>query len=123
MKDGAQKFATVDNVLYNVSDDEAVMVVYPGGKPETEYTIPTEVNGKAVTSTAMHLFRNNSVLKKVTVPGKHYKLGWLHFNGRKAIEEIVLEHENSSVNRLGNLHRDEYRQQGHCEKRRSCKDF
>lgn len=33
MKDGAQKFATVDNVLYNVSDDEAVMVVYPGGKP------------------------------------------------------------------------------------------
>lgn len=78
MKDGAQKFATVDNVLYNVSDDEAVMVVYPGGKPETEYTIPTEVNGKAVTSTAMHLFRNNSVLKKVTVPGKHYKLGWLH---------------------------------------------
>lgn len=93
MKDGAQKFATVDNVLYNVSDDEAVMVVYPGGKPETEYTIPTEVNGKAVTSTAMHLFRNNSVLKKVTVPASITSLGGYTFNGMKAIEEIVLEHE------------------------------
>ena len=69
------------------------MVVYPGGKPETEYTIPTEVNGKAVTSTAMHLFRNNSVLKKVTVPASITSLGGYTFNGMKAIEEIVLEHE------------------------------
>ena len=93
MKDGAQKFAAVDNVLYNVSSDEAVMVVYPGGKTETEYTIPTEVNGKAVTSTAMHLFRNNPVLKKVTVPARITSLGGYTFNGMKAIEEIVLEHE------------------------------
>ena len=93
MKDGAQKFAAVDNVLYNVSSDEAVMVVYPGGKTETEYTIPTEVNGKAVTSTALHLFRNNPVLKKVTVPASITSLGGYTFNGMKAIEEIVLEHE------------------------------
>ena len=40
----------------------------------------------------MHLFRNNSVLKKVTVPASITSLV-ATFNGMKAIEEIVLEHE------------------------------
>ncbi len=93
MKEGAQNFAAVDNILYNVSGDNAVMVVYPGGKTETEYTIPAEVNGKAITSTAMHVFRSNAVLKKVTVPSTVTSLGGFTFNGMKAIEQIVLEHE------------------------------
>ena len=69
------------------------MVVYPGGKIETEFTIPAEINGKAVTSTAMHVFRNNPVLKKVTVPATVTSLGGFTFNGMKAIEEIILEHD------------------------------
>lgn len=93
VKEGAQSFAAVDNILYNVSGDDAVMVAYPGGKTETEFTIPTEVNGKAVTSTAMHVFRNNAVLKKVTVPAAITSLGGYTFNGMTAIEEIVFEHE------------------------------
>ena len=93
LKDGAQSFAASDNILYNVSGADAVMVVYPGGKIETEFTIPAEINGKAVTSTAMHVFRNNPVLKKVTVPATVTSLGGFTFNGMKAIEEITLEHE------------------------------
>ncbi len=93
VKDGAQKFAAEDNILYNVGGDDAVMVAYPGGKTETEFTIPADIDGKTVTSTAMHLFRNNSVLKKVTVPSTVTSLGGYTFNGMKAIERIVLEHE------------------------------
>lgn len=93
LKDGAQSFAASDNILYNLSGADAVMVVYPGGKIETEFTIPAEINGKAVTSTAMHVFRNNPVLKKVTVPATVTSLGGYTFNGMKAIEEITLEHE------------------------------
>ena len=93
LKDGAHSFAASDNILYNVSGADAVMVVYPGGKIETEFTIPAEINGKAVTSTAMHVFRNNPVLKKVTVPATVTSLGGFTFNGMKAIEEITLEHE------------------------------
>ncbi len=40
VKEGAQSFAAVDNILYNVSGDDAVMVAYPGGKTETEFTNP-----------------------------------------------------------------------------------
>ena len=93
LKEGAQNFAASDNILYNVSGDTAVMVTYPGGKTETEFTIPAEINGKAVTSTAMHVFRNNPTLKKVTVPATVTSLGGYTFNGMKAIEEIILEHE------------------------------
>ena len=93
LKEGAQNFAVSDNILYNVSGDTAVMVTYPGGKTETEFTIPAEINGKAVTSTAMHVFRNNPTLKKVTVPTTVTSLGGYTFNGMKAIEEIILEHE------------------------------
>lgn len=93
LKDGAQNFAVSDNILYNVSGDTAVMVVYPGGKTETEFTIPSEINGKTIGSTAMHVFRNNPVLKKVTVPATVTSLGGYTFNSMKAIEEITLEHE------------------------------
>lgn len=93
LKEGAQNFAVSDNILYNVSGDTAVMVTYPGGKTETEFTIPAEINGKVVTSTAMHVFRNNPTLKKVTVPATVTSLGGYTFNGMKAIEEIILEHE------------------------------
>ena len=93
LKEGAQNFAVSDNILYNVSGDTAVMVTYPGGKTETEFTIPAEINGKVVTSTAMHVFRNNPTLKKVTVPATVTSLGGYTFNGMKAIEEITLEHE------------------------------
>lgn len=54
-------------------------MVYPGGKIETELSIPAEINGKAVTSTAMHVFRNNPVLKKVTVPATVTKLRRIYF--------------------------------------------
>lgn len=93
LKDGAQNFAVSDNILYNVSGDTAVMVVYPGGKTETEFTIPSEINGKTIGSTAMHVFRNNPVLKKVTVPATVTSLGGYTFNSMKAIEEIILEHD------------------------------
>ena len=93
LKEGAQDFTVSDNILYNVSGDNAVMVIYPGGKTETEFTIPAEINGKTVDTTAMHVFRNNSVLKKVTVPATVTTLGGYTFNGMKAIEEIVFEHE------------------------------
>ena len=93
LKDGAQNFAVSDNILYNVSGDTAVMVVYPGGKTETEFTIPSEINGKTIGSTAMHVFRSNPVLKKVTVPSSVTSLGGYTFNSMKAIEEIILEHD------------------------------
>ncbi len=92
--DGAEKFTVSDNVLYDVSEDTtAAIVAYPFGKTETEFTIPAEINGKVVTSTAMHVFRNNHTLKKVTVPATVTSLGGYTFNGMKAIEEITLEHE------------------------------
>ena len=93
LKDGTQNFAVSDNILYNVSGDTAVMVVYPGGKTETEFTIPSEINGKTIDSTAMHVFRSNPVLKKVTVPSTVTSLGGYTFNSMKAIEEIILEHD------------------------------
>ena len=93
LKEGVQNFVVADNILYDVSGDTAVMVIYPAGKTETEYTLSTEIGGKAVTSTAMHVFRNNPTLKKVTVPATITSLGGYTFNGMKAIEEIVLEHE------------------------------
>lgn len=92
--DGAENFTVSDNVLYDVSEDTtAAIVAYPFGKTETEFTIPAEINGKVVTSTAMHVFRNNPTLKKVTVPATVTSLGGYTFNGMKAIEEIILEHE------------------------------
>lgn len=93
LKEGVQNFVVADNILYDVSGDTAVMVIYPAGKTETEYTFPAEIGGKAMTSTAMHVFRNNPTLKKVTVPATIKSLGGYTFNGMKAIEEIVLEHE------------------------------
>lgn len=94
LREGAQNFAVSDNILYNVSEDTtAAIVAYPFGKTETEFTIPAEINGKVVTSTAMHVFRNNPTLKKVTVPATVTSLGGYTFNGMKAIEEIILEHE------------------------------
>lgn len=93
LKDGAQNFAVSDNILYNVSGADAVMVVYPGGKTETEFTIPSEINGKTIGSTAMHVFRSNPVLKKLTVPSTVTSLGGYTFNSMKAIEEIILEHD------------------------------
>ena len=93
LKDGAQNLAVSDNILYNVSGADAVMVVYPGGKTETEFTIPSEINGKTIGSTAMHVFRSNPVLKKLTVPSTVTSLGGYTFNSMKAIEEIILEHD------------------------------
>lgn len=95
LQEGAKNFAVSDNILYNVSGDTAAMVTYPGSKTETEFTIPTAVNGKTVASTVMHVFRDNPGLKKVTVPATVTSLGGYTFNGMKAIEEIVLEHESA----------------------------
>ncbi len=118
-----KKFATVDNVLYNVSDDEAVMVVYPGGKPETEYTIPTEVNGKSSNFHCNAPFQKQLCFEKVTVPASITSLGGYTFNGMKAIEEIVLEHETAPS--IGSEICTEMNTGSKVivKKRRSCKDF
>lgn len=93
IKDGANDFTVKDNILYDISGDNATMVVYPFGKNETEFTIPAEIDGKAVTKTAMHLFRANPTLKKVTVPSSVTNLGGYTFSEMPAIEKVILETE------------------------------
>ncbi len=97
IREGAEDFATVDNVLYELtpSASTAKLVAYPFGNPAEEFTIPSEINGYTVTATAMHMFRNNAVLKKVTVPATVTNLGGFTFSEMTAIEEIVLEQESA----------------------------
>lgn len=61
----------------------AAIVAYPFRKTETEFTIPAEIKGKTVVKIAMHLFRENGTLKKITVPDTVTKIGGFAFNGMK----------------------------------------
>ncbi len=90
--EGAEKFTVSDNILYDISEDTAAIVAYPFGKTETEFTIPTEINNKTVAEIAMHLFRENGTLKKITVPDTVTTIGGFAFNDMTAVQEIVLEH-------------------------------
>lgn len=91
--DGSENFAADGNILYDVSGEGAVMTAYPFGKQETEFTIPGSVNGKTVTEIGPQLFKENGTLKKITVPQTVTGIARYAFNGMKAIEEIILEHE------------------------------
>lgn len=91
--DGSENFASDGNILYDVSGEGAVMTAYPFGKQETEFTIPGSVNGKTVTEIGPQLFKENGTLKKITVPQTVTGIARYAFNGMKAIEEIILEHE------------------------------
>lgn len=91
--DGSENFATDGNILYDVSGEGAVMTAYPFGKQETEFTIPGSVNGKTVTKIGPQLFKENGTLKKITVPQTVTGIARYAFNGMKAIEEIILEHD------------------------------
>lgn len=91
--DGSENFAADGNILYDVSGEGAVMTAYPFGKQETEFTIPGSVNGKTVTEIGPQLFKENGTLKKITVPQTVTSIARYAFNGMKAIEEIILEHE------------------------------
>ena len=99
--DGAEKFTVSDNVLYDVSEDTAAIVAYPFGKTETEFTIPTEINNKTVAEIAMHLFRENGTLKKITVPDTVTTIGGFAFNDMTAVQEIVLEQTDAAALTLG----------------------
>ncbi len=90
--EGAEKFTVSDNILYDISEDTAAIVAYPFGKTETEFTIPTEINNKTVAEIAMHLFRENGTLKKITVPDTVTTIGGFAFNDMTAVQEIILEH-------------------------------
>ena len=90
VKEGSQTSAAVDNVLYNISGDSATLLAYAHGKPDTEFTIPSDVSGKPVTAIAMHVFRNNGILEKITVPASVTSINGYAFNGMTAIKEIAI---------------------------------
>lgn len=59
-----------DGVLYQKNSDgnSYTLHSYAPGAPATSFTVPSEVNGKPVTSIFRMAFQNNANLKSVTVP-------------------------------------------------------
>lgn len=91
VEEGAAGFAAVDSVLYYIEGETAELTAYAPGKTDTEFTVPSSVADKAVTSIGLSAFRKNGRLQKLTLPASVTRLNSYAFDSMSAISELVLK--------------------------------
>ena len=88
-----------DGNIYAKSDDGESYELhsYSPASPATSFTIPSEVNGKPVTSIFRLAFQNNSTLKSVTVPSSVTNFKASCFENCAALKKISVAAENVTL--------------------------
>lgn len=98
--DGCTNFVSDGNNLYVKEDDdvdEYSLIGYAAGQDVTDLTIPSEVNGKPVTSIFRLTFQNNTKLQSVTVPASVTNFQSSCFDGCSALKKVSIAAENPTV--------------------------
>ena len=97
--DGCTNFASDGNNLYVKEDDADTysLIGYAAGQNTTDLTIPSEVNGKSVTSIFRLTFQNNTKLQSVTIPASVTNFLSSCFDGCSALKKVSIAAENPTV--------------------------
>lgn len=97
--DGCANFTSDGNNLYVKEDDADTysLIGYAAGQDATDLTIPSEVNGKSVTSIFRLAFQNNAKLQSVTVPASVTNFQSSCFDGCSALKKVSIAAENPTI--------------------------
>jgi hypothetical protein len=97
--DGCTNFVSDGNNLYVKEDDVDgySLIGYAAGQNATDLTIPSEVNGKPVTSIFRLTFQNNAKLQSVTVPASVTNFQSSCFDGCSALKKVSIAAENPTI--------------------------
>lgn len=97
--DGCADFVSDGHNLY-VKEDEAdaySLIGYAAGQDATDLTIPSEVNGKPVTSIFRLTFQKNAKLQSVTIPASVTNFQSSCFDGCSALKKVSIAAENPTI--------------------------
>lgn len=97
--DGCANFTSDGNNLYVKEDDADTysLIGYAAGQDTTDLTIPSEVNGKSVTSIFRMTFQNNTKLQSVTIPASVTNFLSSCFDGCSALKKVSIAAENPTI--------------------------
>lgn len=97
--DGCANFTSDGNNLYVKEDDADTysLIGYAAGQDTTDLTIPSEVNGKSVTSIFRLTFQNNTKLQSVTIPASVTNFLSSCFDGCSALKKVSIAAENPTI--------------------------
>ena len=97
--DGCANFVSDGNNLYIKEDDADTysLISYAAGQDTTDLTIPSEVNGKPVTSIFRLTFQKNAKLQSVTIPASVTNFMSSCFDGCSALEKVSIAAENPKI--------------------------
>lgn len=96
---GCANFVSDGNNLYIKEDDADTysLIGYAAGQDTTDLTIPSEVNGKSVTSIFRLTFQNNTKLQSVTIPASVTNFLSSCFDGCSALKKVSIAAENPTI--------------------------
>lgn len=97
--DGCANFVSDGNNLYIKEDDADTysLISYAAGQDTTDLTIPSEVNGKPVTSIFRLTFQKNAKLQSVTIPASVTNFMSSCFDGCSALKKVSIAAENPTI--------------------------
>lgn len=97
--DGCANFVSDGNNLYIKEDDADTysLISYAAGQDTTDLTIPSEVNGKPVTSIFRLTFQKNAKLQSVTIPASVTNFMSSCFDGCSALKKVSIAAENPKI--------------------------
>lgn len=97
--DGCANFTSDGNNLYVKENDADTysLIGYAAGQDTTDLTIPSEVNGKSVTSIFRSVFQNNAKLRSVTVPASVTNFQSSCFEGCSALKKVSIGAESITL--------------------------
>lgn len=97
--DGCTNFVSDGNNLYVKEDDVDgySLIGYAAGQDTTDLTIPSEVNGKPVTSIFRMTFQNNAKLQSVTIPASVTDFKSSCFEGCSALKKVSIGAESITL--------------------------
>lgn len=97
--DGCANFTSDGNNLYVKENDADTysLIGYAAGQDTTDLTIPSEVNGKSVTSIFRLTFQNNTKLQSVTIPASVTNFLSSCFDGCSALKKVSIAAENPTI--------------------------
>lgn len=96
---GCANFVSDGNNLYIKEDDADTysLIGYAAGQDATDLTIPSEVNGKSVTSIFRMTFQNNTKLQSVTIPASVTDFKSSCFDGCSALKKVSINAESVTL--------------------------
>lgn len=96
---GCANFVSDGNNLYIKEDDADTysLIGYAAGQNATDLTIPSEVNGKSVTSIFRMTFQNNTKLQSVTIPASVTDFKSSCFDGCSALKKVSINAESVTL--------------------------